>query len=89
MTIAGSPKKLAQDIADGFFSLTPPMLRQFSAGDLKIILNHLTLVTRELRQESHLGEDALAIKQRNTKMSRLNQAAVVIRSYCKKMRIPC
>lgn len=89
MAIAGSPKKFAQDIADGYMSLSPPMLRTYTGADMKIILNNIAIVTRDLRQEQIANDDALAIKQRNNKLSRLNQASVVIRSYCQKRRIPC
>ncbi|MDY0189471.1 MAG: hypothetical protein RBR22_01950 [Desulfuromonas sp.] len=89
MAIAGSPKKFAQDIADGYMSLSPPMLRTYTAADMKIILNNITMVIRDLRQEQIAQDDSLAIKQRNNKLSRLNQASVVIRSYCQKRRIPC
>jgi hypothetical protein len=89
MAIAGSPKKFAQDIADGYMSLSPPMLRTYTGADMKIILSNITMVTRDLRQEQIAQDDSLAIKQRNNKLSRLNQASVVIRSYCQKRRIPC
>ncbi len=88
MAIAGNPKKLAQDIAGGFLSLTPPMLRQYTAADLKTILANLALVTRELRQEQVPADDVMAAKARNMKLSRLNQADMVIRAHCKKQRIP-
>ncbi|MEA3465171.1 MAG: hypothetical protein U9R29_04075 [Thermodesulfobacteriota bacterium] len=89
MAISGNPKKIAQDIADGYMSLSPPMLRRYTGGDMKIILTNIAIVTRDLRQQTIAPDDALAIKQRNNKMLRLNQASVVIRSYCKKRRIPC
>lgn len=89
MAITGNPKKMAQDIADGFINLSPPMLRRYTAGDLKVILNNIALIQRDLRQQTIALEDVLAIKQRNNKMSRLNQAATVVRSYCKKQRIAC
>jgi hypothetical protein len=88
MPIAGSPKKLAQDIADGYFMLAPPGLRQYTAADLKTILAHLALVARELRQQQIPLEDSMALKSRNMKLSRLHQSEVVIRAYCKKLRIP-
>ncbi|MEJ2698396.1 MAG: hypothetical protein P8Z70_01860 [Desulfuromonadales bacterium] len=88
MAISGNPKKLARDIADGFLSLSPPMLRQYSPTDLKTILGNLQLVGRDLRQEQIPLEDVLSIKTKNMKLSRLNQAEIVIRAYCKKMRIP-
>lgn len=89
MAISGSPKKLAQDIADGYMTLSPPMLRRYTGADMKIILNNIAMITRDLRQLTIAQDDALAIKQRNNKMSRLNQATIVVRSYCKKRRIPC
>jgi len=88
MPIAGSPKNLAQDIADGFYMLPPPSLRKYTPADLKIILGQLALVARELRQQQISLEEIMALKSRNMKLSRLNQNEVVIRAYCKKMRIP-
>jgi len=89
MAIAGSPKKMAQDIADGYFMLSPPMLRQFTPADIKTVLGNLALVTREIRQEKIPLEDVMALKARNMKLSRLNHAETIIRAYCKKRRIPC
>ena len=89
MTIAGSPTKMARDIAEGYMTLSPPGLKQYTPADLKTILNHIALVGRDLRQEIIPADDISAIKARNMKLSRLNQAAVVIRAFCKKHRIPC
>jgi hypothetical protein len=88
MALSGNPKKLAQDIAGGYFSLSPPMLRQYTPADLKTIIVNLGMVARDIRQEQILPEDALAIKQKNNRLSRLNQAEIVIRAHCKKLRIP-
>lgn len=88
MAIAGNPKKLAQDIADGYFMLTPPLLKSYTPVDLKTIVVNLGMVARELRQELIPTEDVMAIKTRNMKLTRLNQAEMVIQAYCKKKRIP-
>lgn len=88
MSIAGSPKKLAQDVADGYLLISPPLLRRHTPADIKIILANLALVARELRQEQVPLDDVLALKLRNMKLSRTNQAEVVIRAYCTKRRIP-
>ena len=89
MAIAGSPKKMAQDVAEGYLMFSPPMLRGYSPADIKTILANLALVTREIRQEQIPLEDIMALKLRNMKLSRLNQAETVIRAYCQKKRIPC
>jgi len=88
MALAGNPKKLAQDIAGGFFMLSPPLLRQYTPVELKTILSNLAIVTRDLRAEQVALDDVMALKGRNMKLSRLRQAETVIRAYGKKQRIP-
>ena len=88
MAIAGNPKKLAQDLADGYFSLTPPTLKHYTAADLKTIVVNLGIVARELRGQQIATDDGPALKARNMRLSRLNQAEVLIRAHCKKLRIP-
>ena len=88
MAIAGNPKKLAQDVAEGYLSLSAPGLKKYTPADLKVILANLALVQREIRQVQVPLEDTLLIKAKNMRLSRLNQAEIVLRSHCKKMRIP-
>ncbi|WP_321368130.1 hypothetical protein [uncultured Desulfuromusa sp.] len=88
MAISGNPKKMAQDVADGYYSLSPPVLKKYTPADLKIILSNLTLVQREIRQIQVPLEEVQLLKAKNMQISRINQALVVLRSYCKKMRIP-
>lgn len=88
MAIAGNPKKLAQDIAEGYFAVTPPMLKKYTPADLKVLLANLGLVARELRQQQIPLEEVLELKFRNMKISRISQAEMVIRAFCKKMRFP-
>ncbi len=88
MAISGNPKKLAQDIADGFHSLSPPSLRKYSPPDLKIIMSNLVIVKRDVRQVLVPLDEPQLIKAKNMRISRLNQAEMVLRAYCKKMRIP-
>ncbi len=88
MAIAGSPKKLAQDVAGGFTSFNQSGLKMYSPADLKVIISNLGIVARELRSEQVPQDDAQAMKAKNMRLSRLNQASVVIRAYCKKSRIP-
>lgn len=87
MAIAGSPKKIAQDIADGFVSLSPPVLKRYSPADLKVILANIGIVQREIRALQVMQDDVLEIKAKNIRLTRLNQAEVVLRSFCKKYRI--
>lgn len=88
MAISGNPKKMAQDVAGGFFSLSPPVLKKYTPADLKVILNNLVLVQREIRQTQVPQDDVQLVKAKNMQISRMNQAEMVLRTYCKKMRIP-
>lgn len=88
MAISGSPKKMAQDIAEGFLSLSPPMLKAYVPADFKTVLANLAVVARELRQEQFPPDDVMGIKGRNMKLSRVSQAETVVRAYCRKHRIP-
>lgn len=88
MAISGNPKKIAQDISEGYQLLSAPMLKRYNAGDLKTIMNNIGIVSRELRGKQVPLEDVLGLKMKNMKISRLNQAEMMIRAHCKKFRIP-
>lgn len=88
MAISGNPKKIAQDISEGFMIISAPMLKRYNATDLKTIMNNISVVSRELRAEQIPLEDVMALKKKNMKVSRLNQAEMIIRAHCKKLRIP-
>lgn len=87
MAIAGNPKKVAQDIADGFVSLSPPSLKKYSPADLKTIKANIGIVQRETRSLQVPQEDVMQIKAKNMRLTRLNQAEVTLRSFCKKSGI--
>ncbi len=88
MSISGNPKKLAQDVRDGFALISPPQLRNYTPQDMKIVLANLAIVTRELRMVAVPLDDIMALKKRNMQLGRLRQTETIIRSYCKKKRIP-
>ena len=88
MAISGNPKKLAQDIRDGFFQISPPQLKSYSPQDMKVMLSNLAMVTRDLRQVTVPLDDIMALKKRNMQLGRLRMSETIIRSFCKKRRIP-
>jgi hypothetical protein len=81
MPIAGSPKKLAQDVAHGFQQFNQASLRQYTVEDLRVILFNLNLVLRELRGKQVPLEDIEALKDKNNKIRRINQTINVIQSF--------
>jgi hypothetical protein len=75
MTISGSPKVLACDVAKGLAAFTGATLRAYSPDDLNVIMNALTMVQREIRADLVPPDDALQIRDKKQKLQRLTQAA--------------
>lgn len=88
MAIPGNPKGLAKDIAEGFFALTPPILRKFTPPELKTINQNLNIVLRETRGEGVETGDVETIRRKSLRIQRLNQALLVLSNYCKQNRVP-
>jgi hypothetical protein len=81
MPISGNPKKLASDVANGFQQFNHSSLRQYTAEDLKVIIFNLNFVLRELRGKQIPLEDIDALKDKNNKIRRINQAINLIQSF--------
>ena len=81
MPIAGNPKKLAYDVAQGYQQFTQATLRAYSLEELKVLLFNLNIVLREVRATQVPLEDIDALKDKNVKIRRLNQALNTIQSY--------
>ena len=81
MPIAGNPKKLAYDVAQGYQQFTQATLRAYNLEDLKVLLFNLNVVLREVRGTQVPLEDIDALKEKNVKIRRLNQAINTIQSY--------
>ncbi len=88
MAIAGSPKGLAKDIAEGYFALTPPILRKFTPPELKTVNQNLGIVLRETRGEPAETGNVDTIRRKSHRIQRLNQALFVLANYCKQNRVP-
>ena len=81
MPIAGNPKKLASDVAQGYQQFTQATLRAYNPEELKVLLFNLSIVLREVRATQVPLEEIDALKDKNVKIRRLNQAINTIQSY--------
>ncbi len=88
MAIAGSPKMLAWDIAKGVTTISVANIKQYTPADLKSIVVNIGIVQREIRGEQVPLDDIMAVKAKNQRLQRLNQAISTISSYAKLRRIP-
>jgi hypothetical protein len=87
MPIAGNPKKLAYDVAQGFQQFTQGTLRPYTPEDLKVLVFNLNVVLREVRGTQVPLEDIEGLKDKNVKIRRLNQAISTIQSFAALKRI--
>jgi hypothetical protein len=87
MAIAGNPKKLAADVAQGYQQFTHASLRQYTAEDLKVLMFNLEFVLREIRSKQIPLEDIEGLQDKNNKIRRINQAINLIQSFAAQKRI--
>ena len=87
MPIAGNPKKLAQDVANGFQQFSQASLRQYTGEDLKVIIFNLNFVLRDIRGKQISLEDVEALKDKNNKIRRITQAINIIQSFASVRKI--
>lgn len=87
MTLPGTPKAFARDIADGYFSFTAATCRQLSPGDLLNLHQLLERVAREIRSEQVPLEQVAEVQRRNLRLTRLRNAVLLIRSHAKRYRL--
>jgi hypothetical protein len=81
MPISGNPKKLAQDVANGFQQFSQASLRQYTVEDLRVIIFNLNFVLRDIRGKQISLEDIEALKDKNNKIRRITQALNIIQSF--------
>ena len=87
MAISGNPVTMAREIGDGFNPLTLATLKRFMPADLKVINNSLRQVLRDARAETPSPGDNEAVRKKNLRIQRLNQAILILANYCRQHRI--
>ena len=83
----GSPKDLVKSVADGFTSFTATNLRKFQPQHLRVLLQNIDIVEREVRRTHVDEEDFEAVRKRHFRLGNLKKARLVIRAFIKSRRI--
>jgi hypothetical protein len=87
MPIEGNPKKMAEDVSNGLISFNKAVLKKYTPVDLKVIHSNLQVVLREVRAQFVELTNFDAVKEKNIRMQRLNQAIMMLSNYCKLYRV--
>ena len=84
--VGGSAHAMAAHIADGNVLVTPVLLKKYSRADIMALSKEIEKIARDVRAENPAVTDTVALQKRNRKLSRMNQAQLVIRNYVQTVR---
>ena len=69
---------IAKDVAEGFVTINPQLLKRFSGENYKELHQFLRKAQKETRAQSFPTKDVLAIRKRNVRLQRLHQAVTIV-----------
>lgn len=83
-----SMRVVAVDVAEGFISVNPLLLKKFDKDMIKELYDHLNKALTGTRNEKTDFTDQPALRTRNMKLQRLHNAMIVLRNIAREKRIP-
>jgi hypothetical protein len=83
-----SMKVVAVDVAEGYISVNPLLLKKFDKDMIKELFEHLNKALTGTRNEKIDLSDQAALRMRNMKLQRLHNAMIVMRNIAREKRIP-
>ena len=79
---------LAKDVMEGYLLLNPLVLKRYDHNGCKEINRHLRKLQTSVRMEGVDTANQEALRLRNHRLQRLNQALAVLENYAKVNKIP-
>jgi hypothetical protein len=83
-----SMRVVAVDVAEGYISVNPLLLKKFDKDMVKELFEHLNKALTSTRNEKFDMADQAALRMRNMKLQRLHNAIIVMRNIAREKRIP-
>jgi hypothetical protein len=77
--------KVATDVADGYVSLNPVVLKKYMKHEVDALLKELEKLTRDTRSQVVPQDDSEASATRSRRLLRLSQANMVLQSWRMRM----
>jgi len=84
--MGGSAYAMARDITEGFILVTERTFKTMQRSEVDQLAFEMDRYLREIRGEQPSLDDMAAIQQRNRRISRINQALMMVRAYQQKRR---
>jgi hypothetical protein len=82
-----SLKAITFDIAEGYVVVNPLFLKPLDNASLKGLYHEIVKTQNVIRGEKFPHSDAKAIRWRNTRLTRLHSAAMIIKNFARERRI--
>lgn len=80
-------KMTVLDIAEGYTTVNPILLKPLDVDTLKELYHMVQKVQSEIRTEKFPSHEPQVLRMRNMKLQRLNLASTVIKAFAKLKRI--
>lgn len=84
--MGGSAYAMARDITEGFILVTERTFKTMQRSEVDQLAFEMDRYLREIRGEQPALDDMPAIQLRNRRISRINQAMIMVRAYQQKRR---
>lgn len=84
--MGGSAYAMARDITEGFILVTERTFKTMQRSEVDQLAFEMDRYLREIRGEQPALDDMAAIQLRNRRISRINQAMIMVRAYQQKRR---
>jgi hypothetical protein len=78
---------VAKEVADGFFTINPLVLKKFDSDGYKGLHQQLKKLQTVVRSEKFPMHDTLAIRGRNARLQRLHSALIILEHSAKERKI--
>jgi len=83
-----SMKAVANDVADGYMTINPLVLKKFDKDMIKELFEHLNKAMSAARNIAVPLTDQIAMRNKNMKLQRLHNSIIILRNTAREKRIP-
>jgi hypothetical protein len=83
-----SMKQVATDVADGYMTMNPLVLKKFDKDMIKELFEHISKAMNGVRNIPIQTNDIVSMRMKNMKLQRLHNALIIVRNNAREKRIP-
>jgi len=84
--LGGSAYAMARDVGEGFVLLNPTLMKRMTPDELRQLRFEIDRILTGIRAEQYPLDDQSAMKTRNRKVTRLNNAVTLINNHLQSIR---